>query len=98
MSKILLLNGPNVNLIGTHKTQMFGNKKLTDIEVDLTKLAKGAGHELANLQSNAESVLIERVQAAMNDQTKFIILNPGGLAYSSVSLRDALSAAAIPFI
>lgn len=98
MPKILLLNGPNINLIGTYNVDMFGATTLTDIENKLKKMSNDAGHEFSCLQSNSESELIDRIQLTIRDQTKFIILNPGGLAYSSISLRDTLSASTIPFI
>jgi 3-dehydroquinate dehydratase-2 len=95
---VLVLHGPNLNLLGTREPAVYGSATLPDIERDLTQIAAEAGSRLESLQSNHEGVLIDRVQAARADGTDFIIINPAGLTHSSVALRDALAAVAIPFI
>lgn len=98
MAKILVLHGPNLNLLGTREPDVYGRATLADIDVELARGAQGAGHELASLQSNAEHVLIDRVQAAGHDGTAFILINPGAFTHTSIALRDALAAVAIPFV
>lgn len=95
---ILLLNGPNLNLLGTREPQVYGFDTLPKIEAELIKIAADAGIKLQALQSNHEGVLIDRVHAAGADGTRFIIINPGGLTHTSVALRDALAGVALPFI
>ena len=95
---ILLLNGPNLNLLGTREPQIYGADTLPQIEAELTQLAADAGSKLQTLQSNHEGVLIDRIHAARADGTQFIIINPGGLTHTSVALRDALAGVALPFI
>ena len=98
MSKILVLNGPNLNLLGTREPKHYGRVGLDEINAGLRELAAAAGHELEALQSNAEHVLVERVHAARDDGTAFILINPAAFTHTSVALRDALSAVEIPFI
>lgn len=98
MAKILVLHGPNLNLLGSREPEVYGRTTLAEIDADLASSAAAAGHELATLQSNAEHALIDRVQAAAKDGTAFILINPGGYSHTSVALRDALAAVAIPFI
>jgi 3-dehydroquinate dehydratase-2 len=98
VAKILVLHGPNLNLLGSREPEVYGRTTLAEIDADLASSAAAAGHELATLQSNAEHVLIDRVQAAARDGTAFILINPGGYSHTSVALRDALAAVAIPFI
>lgn len=98
MSEILVLNGPNLNMLGTREPEHYGRDTLESINAQLTALAQGAGHSIAFFQSNAEHELIERVQAALRDKVAFILINPAGLTHTSVALRDALAATAIPFI
>ena len=98
MAKILLLNGPNLNLLGTREPQIYGSDTLADVERTLTALASARGATLACLQSNHEGVLIDRIQAARLDGTACIVINPGGLTHTSVALRDALAGVAIAFI
>ena len=93
-----MLHGPNLNLLGTREPKIYGRDTLAQINRRLEARAKTAGVHLECLQSNHEGVLIDRVQAARTDGTGFILLNPAGLTYSSVSLRDALTAVRIPFI
>ena len=95
---ILVLNGPNLNLLGTREPQIYGADTLPQIEAELLKIAADAGAKLAALQSNHEGVLIDRIHAARTDGTRFIIINPGGLTHTSVALRDALAGVALPFI
>jgi 3-dehydroquinate dehydratase-2 len=95
---VLVLHGPNLNLLGTREPAVYGSATLPDIERELAQIAAEAGSRLESLQSNHEGVLIDRVQAARADGTDFIIINPAGLTHSSVALRDALAAVAIPFL
>jgi 3-dehydroquinate dehydratase-2 len=98
MSRILLLQGPNLNLLGTREPHIYGSTTLADIEQTLRPVASAAGHELEQLQSNAEHVLIDRIHAARDDGTCFILINPGAFTHTSVAIRDALAGVAIPFI
>jgi len=98
MSSFLLINGPNLNLLGLREPDVYGATSLGDIENRSIEVARELGHELSCFQSNAEHELIDRVQKAQVDGVEFIILNPGGLTHTSVALRDALLAVQIPFI
>ena len=98
MSCFLLINGPNLNLLGSREPDGYGATTLADIEDRCRKIAKDLGHELDCFQSNAEHELIDRVQLAAVDKVEFIILNPGGFTHTSVALRDAFLAVQIPFI
>jgi 3-dehydroquinate dehydratase-2 len=98
MSVFLLINGPNLNLLGSREPEVYGATRLADIEARCVSLAAELGHELSCFQSNAEHELINRVQQAATDGADFIILNPGGLTHTSIALRDALLAVEIPFI
>jgi len=98
MSVIVLINGPNLNLLGSREPEVYGATRLEDIEARCTTLAAELGHELSCFQSNAEHELIDRVQTAATDGVDFIILNPGGFTHTSVALRDAFLAVQIPFI
>jgi 3-dehydroquinate dehydratase II len=95
---ILVLNGPNLNLLGTREPAVYGHTTLAMIEAELAQIAADAGVALQCLQSNHEGVLIDRIQAARGDGTRFILINPGGLTHTSVALRDALAGVALPFI
>lgn len=95
---ILLLNGPNLNLLGTREPQVYGTATLHDVETVATAQAKAAGAQLVCLQSNHEGVLIDRIHAAKQQNVDAIIINPGGLTHTSVALRDALAGVGIPFI
>ncbi|MCL6263742.1 type II 3-dehydroquinate dehydratase [Craterilacuibacter sp. RT1T] len=98
LRRILVLHGPNLNLLGLREPQHYGRDTLADINQRLIQQAKAAGFPLETLQSNAEHVLIERVHAALNDGTAFIIINPAAFTHTSVALRDALAGVKIPFI
>jgi 3-dehydroquinate dehydratase-2 len=96
MARILVLNGPNLNLLGSREPGLYGQDNLASIEADLRKAA--AGHEIDFFQSNAESQLIERIHQAGSDGVDFILINPAALTHTSVALRDALLGVAIPFV
>ena len=98
MSSFLLINGPNLNLLGSREPDVYGATGLPDIEKRCRKIATDLGHTLDTFQSNAEHELINRVQQAATDGVNFIVLNPGGFTHTSVALRDALLAVQIPFI
>lgn len=98
MASILVINGPNLNLLGTREPAVYGNLTLEAINARLTELAKAAGHHLQCLQSNAEYELVERVHAAKIEGIDFIIINPAAFTHTSIALRDALLGVAIPFI
>lgn len=98
MAKLLVLNGPNLNLLGTREPEIYGATTLADIETRLTKIASEAGHELDCLQSNAEHELVNRVQQAQKEGVAFIIVNPAAFTHTSVALRDAIAGVDIPFI
>jgi len=95
---ILVLHGPNLNLLGSREPEVYGSDTLDEINRSLCKIAKDAGANLVNFQSNSESELISRIQQAIGDRTDFIIINPAGYTHTSVALRDALAAARLPFI
>jgi 3-dehydroquinate dehydratase II len=95
---ILLLNGPNLNLLGTREPQVYGSSTLADIERAAIAQATAAGAKLVSFQSNHEGALIDRIQAAKTEGIDAIVINPGGLTHTSVSLRDALAGVAIPFV
>jgi len=97
MSSLLLLNGPNLNLLGTREPGHYGPLTLEEIEARLAELARELGHEFECLQSNAEAELVERVHAAAG-KADFILLNPGAFTHTSIALRDALLGVGIPFI
>lgn len=96
--KLLLLNGPNLNLLGTREPAVYGAATLADIENAATAQVEAAGGSLSCFQSNHEGALIDRIHAARNEGVDAIVINPGGLTHTSVALRDALAAVAIPFI
>ena len=98
MAQILLLHGANLNLLGTREPTIYGATTLADINVQLSMSAVQEGHTLNYLQSNHEGVLVDRVQAAANDGTAFIIINPAAFTHTSVALRDAILAVKIPFV
>ena len=98
MSAFLLINGPNLNLLGSREPDVYGATRLADIEANAKAVAAKLGHTLDCFQSNAEHELIDRVQQAGKDRVDFIVLNPGGFTHTSVALRDAMLAVGIPFI
>jgi 3-dehydroquinate dehydratase-2 len=98
MAKLLVLHGPNLNLLGAREPEIYGRETLADINNALAQRAQAAGHELAWYQSNAEHELIGRIHQARDEQIAFILINPGAFTHTSVALRDALAAVAIPFI
>jgi 3-dehydroquinate dehydratase II len=98
MPRILLLNGPNLNLLGTREPAVYGTATLQDIESKLAALASAQGHELAAFQSNAEHELIGKIQTAKRDNTAFAIINPGAFTHTSIALRDAFLGVGLPFI
>jgi 3-dehydroquinate dehydratase-2 len=98
MAELLVLNGPNLNLLGEREPQYYGTATLTEIIGRLTRQAGAAGHRLQSCQSNAEHALVDRVQQAAAEGVAFILLNPAGFTSTSVSLRDALTGTRIPFI
>ena len=98
MAKILVLHGPNLNLLGEREPAVYGRTTLATIDADLAATARDAGHQLEALQSNAEHVLVDRIQAARADGTAFILINPAAFTHTSVAVRDALAAAGLPVI
>lgn len=98
MASILLINGPNLNLIGTREPGIYGTRDLRAIETRLARQAEALGHRLRAMQSNAEHELVDSIQAAPADEVDFILLNPGAFTHTSIALRDALLAVGIPFI
>jgi 3-dehydroquinate dehydratase-2 len=96
--KILVINGPNLNLLGTRETRHYGRETLSAIHARLASRARSAKVGLATYQSNSESDLVERVQQARRDKVDFIIINPAAYTHTSVALRDALAAVGIPFV
>ena len=98
MSAFLLLNGPNLNLLGSREPEVYGATQLADIEARATEVATGLGHTLECFQSNAEHELIDRIQKAGADGVALIIVNPGAFTHTSVAVRDALLAVDVPFI
>ena len=98
MAKILLMHGPNLNLLGTREPEIYGADTLESINLKLIGQAERQGHQLSTKQSNAEHDLIQHIHDAADNNVSFIIFNPGGFTHTSVSLRDALLGVAIPFI
>ncbi|MEQ8802662.1 type II 3-dehydroquinate dehydratase [Haliea sp.] len=98
MATILVLHGPNLNLLGEREPDIYGRVTLADINRDLATLATERGHHLLAMQSNAEYELVERIHDARREGVNFILINPAAFTHTSVALRDALAAVAIPFI
>jgi len=96
--RILLINGPNLNLLGSRERQHYGTATLADIESGLQKQANQGGAELTAFQSNSEAELVERIQQAGREKVDFIIINPAAYTHTSVAMRDALAAVGIPFV
>ena len=98
MAGILLLNGPNLNLLGLREPQIYGSASLPSIEAKLGALASTRGHSLSAFQSNAEHELIAKIHATKQDGIAFVIVNPAGYSHTSIALRDAFLAVDVPFI
>ena len=98
MAKLLVLHGPNLNLLGSREPEIYGTDTLADIDARLQAIATAAGHELASRQSNGEQALIERIHRARAEGVGFIVINPGAFTHTSIALRDALLGVEIPFI
>lgn len=98
MARILLLNGPNLNLLGAREPEIYGSTTLKQIEAKLAAQAHAKGHELVAAQSNAEHELIGRIQSARHEGIVFVIVNPGAFTHTSIALRDAFQGTALPFI
>lgn len=98
MAHILVLHGPNLNLLGTREPSHYGTKTLTELNAELTLAAMQLGHQITIQQSNAEHLLIDLIHGTIARQQDFVIFNPAGFTHTSVALRDALSAVAVPFI
>ena len=96
--RILVLHGPNLNLLGTREPEVYGRVTLAEINTKLAQLARTSGAELESFQSNAEAALVDRIHQARQDGVGFIIINPAAFTHTSVALRDALAGVAIPFI
>jgi len=97
MATLLLLNGPNLNLLGTREPGLYGTKTLPEIEQEVADAARSLGHTLNSFQSNSESELVDRIQQE-KQSTDFILFNPGAFSHTSLALRDAILAVDIPFI
>ena len=97
MAQLLVLHGPNLNLLGTREPEVYGHTTLAQIDADLRARTEAAGHAFDSLQSNAEHALVDRIQAAREDGTAVILINPAAYTHTSVAIRDALAAVAIPF-
>jgi 3-dehydroquinate dehydratase-2 len=98
MASILVVHGPNLNLLGSREPEVYGTVTLDDINRNLTDTALNAGHHLLTMQSNAEYEIIERIHAASHEGINFILINPGAFTHTSVAIRDALLGVSIPFI
>lgn len=98
MATILVLHGPNLNLLGSREPDQYGRITLAAIDVELTDMARTADVSIEAFQSNAEHALIDRIHAARADGTRWIVINPGAFTHTSIALRDALAAVAIPFV
>lgn len=98
MADLLVLNGPNLNLLGKREPQFYGTTPLAEINARLTRQAEAAGHRLQCFQSNAEHALIDRIHQAASEGIAFIVINPAGFTSTSVALRDALTGTRIPFV
>lgn len=95
---VLVMHGPNLNLLGQREPEIYGHETLADINAGLTRRAKAADARIITFQSNHEGDLIDRIQAAASEGVSFIIINPGGYSHTSIALRDALAAVALPFV
>jgi len=98
MAKVLLLNGPNLNLLGTREPEIYGSETLHDIAAELAKIASQNQHQLSQFQSNSESELVDQIHQAAKDGIDFILFNPAAFTHTSIAIRDALLGTNIPFI
>lgn len=98
MANLLLINGPNLNLLGSREPGVYGDTDLQSLEKQLSDAAAALGHDLGCFQSNAEHELVDRIQLAASDGTSFVLINPGAFTHTSIAMRDALLAVGIPFI
>ena len=98
MANFLLLNGPNLNLLGTREPEVYGKTTLEEVVEKLSNISSKSGHELISKQSNAEHELVDQIHRAKDEDVKCIIFNPGAFTHTSISLRDALAGTEIPFI
>jgi len=98
MTRLLVLHGPNLNLLGTREPEVYGRVTLAQIDQALVARAQEAGAELSSFQSNHEGALVDRIQAAREEQTDFILINPAAYTHTSVAIRDAIAGVGIPFV
>ena len=98
MSRLLVLHGPNLNLLGTREPDVYGRVTLAEIDEALAEKAQAAGAELSSFQSNHEGAIVDRIQQARTDQVDFVLINPAAYTHTSVAIRDALAGVALPFI
>jgi 3-dehydroquinate dehydratase-2 len=98
MASLLLINGPNLNLLGSREPELYGRASLSDIEQKLCGKAESLGHSLVCFQSNSEEKIIDRIQKAAVDRVNFLLLNPGAFGHTSIAIRDALLGTGVPFI
>ncbi|MGD2129179.1 MAG: type II 3-dehydroquinate dehydratase, partial [Lysobacterales bacterium] len=98
MAKILVLNGPNLNLLGSREPDKYGFRTLEELVEDLARFAGACGHELTHIQDNSEGALVDAIQKAATDGIDYIIINPAAYTHTSVAIRDALLAVSIPFV
>jgi len=98
MANILVLNGPNLNLLGSREPDQYGHRSLQEIMEELTRFAGACGHELSHVQNNSEGALVDVIQNAAQDRVDYIIINPAAYTHTSVAIRDALLAVKIPFV
>ncbi len=98
MSRLLVLHGPNLNLLGTREPDVYGRVTLAQIDQALAEKAKAAGAELTSFQSNHEGAIVDRIQQARTEQVDFVLINPAAYTHTSVAIRDALAGVALPFV
>ncbi|MBR8213384.1 MULTISPECIES: type II 3-dehydroquinate dehydratase [Burkholderia] len=98
MTRLLVLHGPNLNLLGTREPEVYGRVTLEQIDQALAARAREAGADLSSFQSNHEGALVDRIQAAREEQTDFILINPAAYTHTSVAIRDAIAGVGIPFV
>ncbi len=98
MSRLLVLHGPNLNLLGTREPDVYGRVTLAEIDRALAAKAQAAGAELSSFQSNHEGAIVDRIQQARTEQVDFVLINPAAYTHTSVAIRDALAGVALPFV